>query len=81
MDIRFGTWNVRSIYRSCSLKTVSRGLEECKLDLVDAQEVRWDKGGIEPADDYTLFYGKGNADHHFGTGFFVHKGSYQQLRV
>jgi hypothetical protein len=23
MDIRFGTWNVRSLYRSGSLKTVS----------------------------------------------------------
>jgi hypothetical protein len=37
------------------------------------QEVRWDKGGTELAGDYTFFYGKGNADHHLGTGFFVHK--------
>jgi hypothetical protein len=31
-----------------------------------------DKGGTEPAGDYTFFYGNGNADHHLGTGFFVH---------
>jgi hypothetical protein len=37
------------------------------------KEVRWDKGGTELAGDYTLFYGNGNADHHLGTGFFVHK--------
>jgi hypothetical protein len=38
------------------------------------QEVRWDKGGIEPADDYTFSYENGNADHHLGTGYIlVHK--------
>jgi len=33
------------------------------------QEIRWDKGGSELADDYTLFYGNLNANHHLGTGF------------
>jgi hypothetical protein len=69
MDMSFGTWNVRSIYRSDSLKIISRELAKYKLDLVGAQEVRWDM-----ADNYTLFYGNGNADRHFGTGLFVHKG-------
>jgi hypothetical protein len=45
MDMRFGTWNVRSLYRSGSLKTVARVLGKYKLDLVGVQEVRWDKGG------------------------------------
>jgi hypothetical protein len=40
---------------------------------VGVQEVRWDNGGTEPAGDYTFFYGNGNADHHLGTGFFIHK--------
>jgi hypothetical protein len=40
---------------------------------VGVQEVRWDKGGTEPAGDYTFFYGNGNTDHHLGTSFFVHK--------
>jgi exonuclease III len=73
MDMRFGTWNVRSLYRSGSLKTVSGELAKYKLDLVGVKQVRWEKGGTEPAGDYTLFYGNGNADHHLGTGFFVHK--------
>jgi hypothetical protein len=61
------------VYRSGSLKTVTGELTEYKLDLVGVQEVRWDKGGTEPAGDYTFFYGKGNADQHLGTGFFMHK--------
>jgi exonuclease III len=56
MDMKFGTWNVRSLYRIGSLKTVARELGKCKLDLVGVQEVRWEKGGTERAEDYTFFY-------------------------
>jgi hypothetical protein len=38
----------------------------------DRQEVRWDRGGTEPAGEYTFFYGKGE-NHELGTGFFVHE--------
>ena len=44
-DMRFSTWNVRRLYRSCSLTIVARELVRCKLDLVGVQGVRWDKGG------------------------------------
>jgi hypothetical protein len=37
-------------------------------------QVKWDKGGNEPADDCTLFYGNGNTSYHLGTGFFTYKG-------
>jgi exonuclease III len=73
MDMRFGTWNVRSLYRSGSLKTVARELGKYKLDLVDVQEVRWDKGGTEWSEDYTFFYGAGNENHQLGTDLFVLK--------
>jgi exonuclease III len=42
--MRFGTWNVRSVYRSGSFKTVARELGKYKLDLVGVQEVRWEDG-------------------------------------
>jgi exonuclease III len=71
--MRFGTWNVRSLYRAGSLKTVARELGNYKLDLVGVQDVRWEKEGTERAEDYMFFYGKGNEDHQLGTGFFVHK--------
>jgi exonuclease III len=40
MVMRFGTWNVRSLYRAGSLKTVAREFGKYKLDLVGVQEVR-----------------------------------------
>jgi exonuclease III len=49
--MRFGTWNVRSLYRAGSLTTVIRELGKYKLDLVDVQEVRWEEGGTERAED------------------------------
>jgi exonuclease III len=59
MDMRFGIWNVRSLYRIGSLKTVARELGKYKLDLVGVQEVRWEKGGTERAEDYSFLYGQG----------------------
>jgi hypothetical protein len=41
-DMRFGEWNVRSLYRSGSITTVVWKLARYKLDLVGVQEVRWD---------------------------------------
>ena len=44
-EMQIGTWNVRSLYRTGSLKAAARELVRYKLDVVGEQEVRWDKGG------------------------------------
>jgi hypothetical protein len=55
--------------------TVAKEISKYKLDSVGVQEVRWDRGGTEPAGQYSFFYGKGNQNHVLGTSFFffVHK--------
>jgi exonuclease III len=56
--MRFGTWNVGSLYRAGSLTAAARELARRKLDLVGVQEVRWDKGGTVRAGDYQFFMEK-----------------------
>jgi hypothetical protein len=40
---------------------------------VGVQEVKWDREGSKPADEYKFCNGKGNENHELGTSFFVHK--------
>jgi exonuclease III len=77
MDMRFGTWNIRSFYRSGSRVAVSKELSKYKLDLVGVQEVKLEGSGTELAGEYTFFYGKGNDNHELCTDFLCIRESYQ----
>jgi hypothetical protein len=72
---RYGIWNVRSLYAAGSLKIVTSKLLKCTSDLLAEQEVRLVEGCSQSADNYKFVYGNGSANHHFGTGFSVHKGN------
>jgi hypothetical protein len=54
--MRFGLWNVKSLYRAGSLMTVSREMSKYKLHLERVQELRSEGSGTEPAGEYTFFY-------------------------
>ena len=71
-DMRFGTWNVTSLYRIGAVTLVARELAKYRLDLVRVHEVRLDGNHISPIGDYMLYYGKGNNNHQLVTAFFVH---------
>jgi hypothetical protein len=72
MNMRFGTWNVRSLYRAGSLMTVGKGISKYKI----LREYRSDG----TAGEYLFLYGKGNENHELVTGFSYIRESYQQLR-
>jgi exonuclease III len=57
MDMRFGTWNVRSIYRAGLLRVVAEEILKYELDLVGVQEGRCDGDSTKPAGEYTFFCG------------------------
>jgi hypothetical protein len=71
--MRFGIWNVRSLYRSGSFMTVARELARYKLNLVGVQEVRWEKGCTVRAGDYTFSMEKEMKVINWEQVFFVHQ--------
>jgi hypothetical protein len=81
MDMRFGTRNVRSMYRAGSLRAVAEEISKYKLDLVVVKEVRWDGGVTEPVDEYTFSMERGMRIMNWIQVFFSYiRESYQQLR-
>ena len=42
-DTRFGTWNVKSLYRAGFLTSAAKGLVRFRLDLMGVELVRWEK--------------------------------------
>jgi hypothetical protein len=68
--MRFGTWNVKSLYRAGSVMTVAKERSKYKLDLVGVQDVRWDTGGTELEGNYTFSCGMGNENHDLTHRYF-----------
>jgi hypothetical protein len=69
-----------SQHRRGSLMGVAREISKPKLHLVGVKEVRWDRGGTEPAGEYTFSYGKGNKNYELYTAFSYIRESYKLLR-
>jgi hypothetical protein len=62
--------------------TIAEEISKYKSDLVGVQEVKWDRGGTQPAGEYTLLYENGNENHELGIGFFLYtRESHQQLSL
>jgi exonuclease III len=59
MDLRFGTWNVRSMYRAGLLRTVTEEVLKYKLDLVGVQEVRGPQVAPNQQDSIHFSMGEG----------------------
>jgi hypothetical protein len=54
MEMRFGTWNVRSLNWAGSLPAAARELARYILDVVGVPEIRWGKGDTVRAWDYNF---------------------------
>ena len=70
--MKFGTWNVRSLYRSGSFTAAARELARNKLDLVGVHEVAWERGGHIQAGDYIFFLWKRKRMSSIGNRIFLY---------
>jgi hypothetical protein len=79
MDMRFGTWNVRSLYRAGSLITVATEIAKYKLDLVRVQEDGWDGVALNHQANIHFSMERGMRIMNYVQVFLYIK-SYQELR-
>lgn len=71
MELRLGTWDVRSLYETAAAKCLVDKMEKCGIQILAIQEARW-KDGTAKVGDYNFFY-SGGQRHFLGVGFAVHK--------
>jgi len=72
-DLRIGSWNVLSLYRSKSLQMLFDKLEKYYVDITCVQKMRWIGSGTIEKKNWIIFYSYDNKEHKLGTGFVIHK--------
>ncbi|PSN35184.1 Craniofacial development protein 2 [Blattella germanica] len=74
MAFEFGTWNVKSLYKTGTLLTVLEQINKYNLPVTAVQETRWHGDGINEVKGYTIMYsGKKEGTQEYGTAFIVSK--------
>ena len=53
-DLKISTWNVHSLYRASTLKSLLEQLSLYQPGVVAIQEIRWTGSGILERKDYTI---------------------------
>ncbi|XP_025407911.1 craniofacial development protein 2-like [Sipha flava] len=69
-DLKIGTWNMRSLYRTETLITVVSEIDKYELAILAIQETRWPGSGNHKTEKATLFY-SGGLGHIRGVDFLV----------
>ena len=69
--LRFGTWNVFTVYKIDALRNIINVAEEYGIQVLAVQEVQWIGSGVLDKTEYTFYYSGHSKTRQFGTGFLV----------
>lgn len=72
MDLNIETWNVRSLWETAAIKSLTEILTKNKIRNLALQETRWKGNNLTKIGDYYFFCSSGEK-HNLGVGFAVHK--------
>jgi hypothetical protein len=74
MDIEFRTWNVRTLCKAGSFRSLLHLIQQYQLKVTAIQEIRWLGKGIFDTRSHTVLYsGKEKGAHEAGVAFIVDK--------
>jgi exonuclease III len=72
VDTEFGTWNVRTLYKSGALKALIKQIQQYKFKVIAIQETRWLGNEIWDTKTHTILNsGKKQGTHEAGVAFIV----------
>jgi len=71
-DLRIGSWNVLSLYRSKSLQMLLDQLEKYCVDITCVKGMRWIGSRTIEKKNWIIFYSCANKEPKLGTGFVIH---------
>jgi len=73
-ELIFGTWNVRTLFKTRALLSLLSQIKEHRLAITALQETRWQGKDIMDMKSHTLFYsGKDEGTREFGVAFVVER--------
>jgi exonuclease III len=73
-ELIFGTWNVRTLFKTGALLSLLSQLKEYRLAIMALQETRWQGKDIMDMKSHTLFYsGKEEGTREFGVAIVVER--------
>jgi exonuclease III len=74
MEMRFGARNVRTLFKTGSLKSLTQQLQKYQIKITAVQETKWMGNEIWDTKTHTIFQsGKSNGKREFGVAFIVNK--------
>ena len=72
MDLSFGTWNVRTLYRPGAQRELFEELKRYKIGVAAVQETRWLGNGVRDTKTHTVLYsGREKGKRELGVAFVV----------
>jgi exonuclease III len=73
MDLRIGTWNTRTLYRTGALRSLLETVDSYRIDILAFQEMRWVGQGTLEKRSHTVYYSCSCREHIDGVGFVESK--------
>jgi hypothetical protein len=73
LDLFFGTWNLRTLFKQGAALNLVRVVEKYKIRCIALQEVRWEDAGSSKISQTTIINVNIGKGHRLGTGFAIYE--------
>lgn len=81
-ETRFGTWNIRTLYKAEAVKNIVEDIVKYKVPIVTIQEIRWiGNGNIQSGNSSIFFSEKETGKHEQEVSFVVNNSIISSIKL